>query len=274
MNKTNLGLVKYAKAQVGKPYWFGCFGQTSSESLYRSKKNQYPSYYKDADFKTQYNKRVHDCIGLIKGYLWSDTNISAPKYNSKQDVSAKSMYAISSNKGSAASFPKHAGMLLYKGNTAGSIHHVGVYGGDGYVYEAKGHKWGVVKTPYKASEWPFWSQCPWLVDDSKKSEATKTESKPKKKESDKKKEVKAKASASKYNVKLAGTYKVAKCSTLNMRDDASKKSDILVALPEGTEVKCYGYYSTNGLNKWLYVQTTYKSVIYTGFMSSKYLNKK
>lgn len=37
--KTNTGLVSYAKAQLGKPYWFGCFGQESSKSFMMSKKN-------------------------------------------------------------------------------------------------------------------------------------------------------------------------------------------------------------------------------------------
>jgi len=34
MSKTNSGLVTYAKAQIGLPYWYGTFGQTASETLY------------------------------------------------------------------------------------------------------------------------------------------------------------------------------------------------------------------------------------------------
>lgn len=30
MPKTNAGLVAYAKAQLGRPYWWGTFGQTAS----------------------------------------------------------------------------------------------------------------------------------------------------------------------------------------------------------------------------------------------------
>ena len=44
--KTNYGLVEYAKAQLGKPYWYGTFGQTASEALYTAKKKQWPVYYK------------------------------------------------------------------------------------------------------------------------------------------------------------------------------------------------------------------------------------
>ena len=38
--KNNAGLVLYAKAQVGKPYWYGTFGQTSSLDLLKNKKKQ------------------------------------------------------------------------------------------------------------------------------------------------------------------------------------------------------------------------------------------
>ena len=69
MSKTNTGLVAYAKAQLGKPYWYGCFGQVSTTALYSSKKRQYPSQYQWSCPKNQLNVRVHDCIGLIKGYL-------------------------------------------------------------------------------------------------------------------------------------------------------------------------------------------------------------
>ena len=36
--KTAAGLVAYAKAQKGKPYWYGTFGNTATESLLNSKK--------------------------------------------------------------------------------------------------------------------------------------------------------------------------------------------------------------------------------------------
>lgn len=166
MAKTNNGLVEYAKAQLGLPYWYGTFGQTATIDLYNKKKAQYPDYYKADDFSSQIGKRVHDCVGLIKGYLWSDSPTSTPKYNASQDKSAKGMYAASVDKGTSMSCKLYPGLLLYKGNTASSIHHVGIYDGNGYVLEAKGHAYGVVKTPYKQSDWPFWSQCPYTEADS------------------------------------------------------------------------------------------------------------
>ena len=42
MTKTNTGLVEYAKAQLGKPYWGGTFGQVASAGLLVQKRTQYP----------------------------------------------------------------------------------------------------------------------------------------------------------------------------------------------------------------------------------------
>ena len=33
MAKTNLGLVEYARKQVGRPYWYGTFGNIASPVL-------------------------------------------------------------------------------------------------------------------------------------------------------------------------------------------------------------------------------------------------
>lgn len=163
MSKTNKDLVAYAKAQVGKPYWYGCFGQKSTSGLLASKRRQYPSYYTASDFNRQMGVKVHDCVGLIKGYLWcDDINDDTPKYNPNQDVSAKGMYAVSKVKGTNADMKYLDGVLVYKGASVNRIHHVGIYCEDGYVYEAKGHAYGVVKTKYKNSDWKYWSLCPYI----------------------------------------------------------------------------------------------------------------
>ena len=168
MSKTNSGLIAYAKAQLGMPYWYGTFGNIATAELHSYKKKQYPKYYTATDFPKQYGKRVHDCVGIVKGYMWSDTPTSTPKYVAAQDVSAPGMYKAATEKGKIATFRGVAGQLVFKGDSVNGIHHVGVYGGDGYVYEAKGHAYGVVKTPYKASEWQYWCQCPYIVNDTEK----------------------------------------------------------------------------------------------------------
>ena len=155
--KTAKGLVEYAQAQLGLPYWYGTFGQKATAELYAAKKKQYPELYKSwNDFPTQYGKRVHDCVGLIKGYLWSDTTTSTPKYNSSQDVSANGMLARCKENGSISSMPDVPGILVFMDG------HVGVYIGGGFVIEARGHQYGVVKTALRSRPWKWWGKCPWI----------------------------------------------------------------------------------------------------------------
>ena len=160
MSKTNTGLVAYCKAQLGKPYWYGTFGQTASKSLHNSKKAQYPNYYLQSKYKvrfyTQYGQRVHDCVGLIKGYLWSANATAKPKYNSAQDVSANGMLSKCKEKGKIKTLPEIAGVLVFFDG------HVGVYEGNGKVLEARGHDYGVVRTNLKVRPWTNWGKCPWI----------------------------------------------------------------------------------------------------------------
>lgn len=75
-------------------------------------------------------------------------------------------------------------------------------------------------------------------------------------------------SASSKDSGLKGTYKVT-ASALNLRAGAGTNKDILAVIPQGAEVKCYGYYTSVSGTKWLYV--VYNGI--TGFASSKYLKR-
>lgn len=159
MIKTSKGLVKYALAQLGRPYWYGTFGQKSSKSLYKQKKNQYPRYYTADDYSSQYGEKVHDCIGLIKGYIWSNSpDDTKPKYSSNgcPDINEDGMYNAAGIKGSISTMPEKEGILVFKPN------HIGVYIGGGKVIEARGHSYGVVKTKLKDRGFTKWCECPYI----------------------------------------------------------------------------------------------------------------
>lgn len=153
--KNNIGLVEYCEAQLGRPYWFGCFGQKASEVLYDQKRRQYPRYYAATDFPSQYGMKVHDCAGLIKGYFWTDSpDDVSPRYctNGMPDWSADTLYEKCKKKSTVmATLPEIPGIAVFmKG-------HVGVYIGDGWVIEARGHTYGVVKTRLKERKWQRWA---------------------------------------------------------------------------------------------------------------------
>ena len=158
--KTAAGLVAYAKAQLGRPYWYATFGNIATAQLLAYKREQNPEYYDPSRYRTgwtgQFGMRVHDCVGLIKGYLWSKGPDGVPKYNAAQDVSANGMRNACKEKGKIASLPELPGVLVFFDG------HVGVYIGGGYVIEARGHDYGVVMTALNARPWTYWGKCPWI----------------------------------------------------------------------------------------------------------------
>ena len=156
--KNNIDLVDYCRKQVGRPYWYGTFGQRATKALYENRKKSYPSYYKATDYPQQFGQKVHDCIGLVKGYMWTD-NADSTHYtycgNGFADMSADMCYNHCKRKGEGINtMPDIPGVLVFmKG-------HVGVYAGDGEVIEAKGHKFGVVVTKLNERQWKRWALLP------------------------------------------------------------------------------------------------------------------
>ena len=153
--KTNLELVEYCKAQLGRPYWYGTFGQLANETLYLNRKKAYPSYYTAKDFQSQYGRKVHDCVGLIKGFFWThgvDSTEYTYQSNGMPDVSADGLFARCKRKGTNMNeMPRVPGIAVFmKG-------HVGIYIGGCDVIEARGHAYGVVTTKLCARPWTGWA---------------------------------------------------------------------------------------------------------------------
>lgn len=158
MAKTNTGLVEYALTQLGKPYWWGTFGQTASAALLAQKRQQYPGYYTANDFASQFGQKVHDCVGLIKGYLWCDTPDGEPIYKAAQDVAVSGLFMVCPESGSIGTMPDIPGVCVFMRDMS----HVGVYIGGGYVVEATGHARGVVKTKLAGRGWALWGKPSWI----------------------------------------------------------------------------------------------------------------
>lgn len=164
MSKTAKGLVEYAKAQLGRPYWYGSFGQAGSKAFYDQKKRQYPTQYTWNYDGTVV--KVHDCVGLIKGYLWCDgPEDITPVYNAAQDLSANGMRNACKTRGEMATMPDIPGVLVFMN------HHVGVYIGGGEVIEARSHRYGTIKTKLADRPWTSWGYCPYITYEEPKQEA-------------------------------------------------------------------------------------------------------
>lgn len=161
-SKTNLGLVAWAQAMLGQPYWFGTCCYAATSSLLASKAKQYPEHYKSsrtARYKADIAKgaTVADCIGLVKGYYWArDDGKIVYGLDGRPDKGASGMFNAAKNKGSIATLPEIPGLLLYAPG------HAGVYIGGGWAIEARGFDYGIVRTEVKKRKWTHWYQCPYI----------------------------------------------------------------------------------------------------------------
>lgn len=157
--KTGRGLVRYARSQLGRPYWWGTNGQTASQELLDKKREQWPGIYyiggQYDDAPSQFGQRVHDCAGLIEAYMWSDGTKDGkvvPGSNGFPDTTADAILANAIESGTIATIPEIPGLTVHKSG------HVGVYAGHGKVIEAKGHRWGVVMTDLADGGWQNWAK--------------------------------------------------------------------------------------------------------------------
>ena len=67
------------------------------------------------------------------------------------------MLSVCKEKGKISTIPEIPGVLVFLDG------HVGVYIGGGYVIEARGHDYGVVKTKLEDRPWTNWGKCPWIT---------------------------------------------------------------------------------------------------------------
>ena len=146
---------------VGAKYWYGTCWYDAEEGLLTRKQKQYPSHYTSGRMAT-YRKHIAekrmvcDCVGLIKGFFWTANGTAANKYKSNgcPDTSANGMINLCDETGAIKSMPEERGILVWRSG------HIGIYIGNGKVIEARGYKYGVVKTDLHARGWTKWGRLP------------------------------------------------------------------------------------------------------------------
>lgn len=251
-------------------YVMGCFGAPMTVT----NKKRYIAHH-DYNARASRAKMINaasadtfgfDCVGLIKGVLWSwDGNktraYGGAKYKAKgvPDIGADAMIKVCSDV--STNFNN-----IEVGEAVWTNGHIGVYIGNGLAIECT-PAWknkvqitacNKAKSGYNTRKWKKHGKLPYIDYD-----VTET---PKKTASSTKVEA-----APKFSKGLAGQYKVSAISGLHLRAGAGTKKTSLRVLKHGTIVQTYGYYGTdsNGV-KWFYVVTA-EGV--KGFCSSKYLKK-
>ena len=155
--KNAADLVTYAinAYESGWGYVWGTFGSVLTEGLFQAKLDQYPDgvgNYEEFIRDNWVGKRTTDCCGLIKGYGWLDPETMAIDYgtNGMPDLGANQMYYNASESGTIDTIPEIPGLAVWHDG------HIGVYIGNGYVIEAMGTKYGVVKTQLEGRGWTHW----------------------------------------------------------------------------------------------------------------------
>lgn len=161
--KNNLDLAAYAVQawENGWGYVWGTYGNVLTRSLFDYKLQQYPDGVgKYADFirNNWLNRRTADCVGLVKGYGWLDEKSLEIKYgtNGMPDYGANQMYQSAIESGTMDTMPDIIGLAVWKQG------HIGIYIGNGYVIEAMGTKYGVVRTELSKRNWSGWCKIPYI----------------------------------------------------------------------------------------------------------------
>ena len=161
--KNAADLVTYATHawESGWGYVWGTYGCVLTDSLFAYKLEQYPDgvgNYEDFIRTNWLGGRTTDCVGLIKGYGWLNPETLSIDYatNSMPDIGANQMYYSASVSGTIDTMPDKPGLAVWHEG------HIGVYIGDGYVIEAMGTKYGVVKTELAGRGWTHWLEIEYI----------------------------------------------------------------------------------------------------------------
>lgn len=145
LSNKNTDLVKYAQKALKEDwgYCLGTYGQILTPAVLRAKQNQgygVGAYNRrhDSYLRKYLNKRVSDCYGLVKGFLWTDKNGNV-KYDGRMDRNQEMAYNAAKEKGTLATIPEIPGIILWmKG-------HAGIYIGNGEFIEIAGVPVGMRK---------------------------------------------------------------------------------------------------------------------------------
>lgn len=160
-----LEFIEYLKAQLGQPYlWGGQHTKLTPEDYEAiiNRKEKDTGGYKDGptyaqaaiDFcrkKFEAGAKelyAYDCSGLGMWWLHNVKGLIADDLNANSMMTTQCRIYI-------ANGPKK-GWWVFRTDDKGRATHVGYMVDDKYLIEAKGRKYGVVKTKFRIKDWTFW----------------------------------------------------------------------------------------------------------------------
>ena len=161
--KNNLDLAQWAieAEKAGWGYVYGTYGTVLDEGLLTSKIGQYPGEVGGHEAFIRQNwlgGRTADCVGLIKGYGWFNTENDQIEIgaNGIPDIGANTMYENASEKGTIDTIPEIPGLAVWHEG------HIGVYVGNGEVVQAANTEAGVIRGSLANTAWTHWLKVPYI----------------------------------------------------------------------------------------------------------------
>lgn len=161
---TNLQLVNWMwAAHAAKVvYWYGTCFYKCSQSLYESKKKQYPDHYGSARTSGYMadiaaGRMCADCVGIIKGFFWTGGDMTAKNvYQSHgcPDKNADGFFDLCEEKGKISTIPDVPGIVVH------SKRHIGVYVGGGKTIELGGFSVDCAVRDVTEGDWEEWGKLP------------------------------------------------------------------------------------------------------------------
>jgi hypothetical protein len=181
-------IADYAISKIGCAYIWGGYGEKKcSPSFRRERLNAYPTQTKIKTYCPVLSGKQSGCTGCKwngkQAYDCAQLTRYCCKAAGQELVSgANSQWkkVAWEKKGTIDTLPDVPGVILYHVNDKGTMSHTGVYIGDGYAVEARGHAYGVVKTAIKDRSWTHWAALPGVLtgEEVQRVETTTTTTKP------------------------------------------------------------------------------------------------
>lgn len=141
---TGKQIADFAISCLGHPYMYGVNGLRITEALIQQKRRQYPTKFSDkkiAYLRTKIGQIAYQCNSFLTLPLGVEKTANGWLANAAQC-------------GSISTIPEMLGVSVHYNG------HVGIYIGNGYVVEARGTYYGVVKTRVDERPWKEWAMQP------------------------------------------------------------------------------------------------------------------